>query len=130
MLSWNVLLEDSNSREIVAYDIFKGGYFETVAREIKSKVITKEAFAKEFGTKLMSRFWSRSEYEVVVTSWPPYVEKEEIARLNTEQEKHFKKYGTYQYRYTVNLTVGKKIDIFWQLKLNWQQFIDYVWNNI
>ena len=121
MLSWNVLLEDFNKREVVIY-------FEAVASEIKSKTANKEEFAEEFRVKLMSRFWSRSEYEVIVTSWPPYVEKAEVARLNVEQEEHFYKYGAY--RQNVNLTVSRKIDIFEQLKLNWQQFIDYVWNNI
>ena len=121
MLSWNVLLEDFNRKEIVLYDIFKGGHFETIAKGLKKKTSSKEEFAEEFRIKLMSRFWSRSEYEVVVTSWPPYIEKEELARLNQEDVK---------YRTNVNLSVGRKIDIYDQLQMNWNQFIDYVWNNI
>ena len=121
MLSWNVLYEDFNKKEIVYYDIFKGGYFEGIARDLKEQVSSKELFAEEFRIKLMSMFWARSEYEVVVTSWPPYIDKEELDRLNQEDIK---------YRTDVNLTVGRKIDIFEQLKMNWQQFIDYVWNNI
>lgn len=130
MLSWNVLFEDFNRKEIVLYDIFKGGHFENVAKELKKKSGSKEEFVEEFRIKLMSRFWSRSEYEVIVTSWPPYIEKEELARLNVEQEEHFKKYGAYPYRHNVNLVVGEKIDIFKQLEMNWNQFIEYVWNNI
>ena len=121
MLSWNVLFEDFNKKEIAYYDIFKGGHFEKLAREIKSRVSTKEEFIEEFRIKLMSLFWARSEYEVVVTSWPPYIDKEELDRLNQEDIK---------YRTNVNLTVGRKIDIYDQLQMNWNQFIDYVWNNI
>lgn len=121
MLSWNVLFEDFNKREIVTYDIFKDGYFEKIARDIKSRGFDKEYFAEEFRIKLMQQFWSRSEYEVVVTSWPPYVSKEEIERLNNEDVK---------YRTNVNLVVGRKIDIYEQLQMNWKQFIDYVWSNI
>ena len=49
------------------------------------------------------------------------ISREELDRLNQEDIK---------YRTNVNLTVGKKIDIYDQLQMNWQQFIDYVWNNI
>ncbi|MBQ2388948.1 MAG: hypothetical protein II305_02725 [Clostridia bacterium] len=121
MLSWNVLFEDFNKREIVTYDIFKGGHYEKIAKELKKETNSKEEFVEEFRVKLMSQFWSRSEYEVVVTSWPPYIDKEELDRLNQEDVK---------YRANVRLTVGKKIDIFNQLEMNWNQFIDYVWNNI
>ena len=121
MLSWNVLFEDFNKKEIVYYDIFKGGYFEEVARELKKKTGNKKVFTEKFRLKLMSQFWARSEYEVVVTSWPPYISKEELDKLKQEDVK---------YRTNVNLTVGRKIDIYEQLQMNWQQFIDYVWNNI
>lgn len=131
MLSWNVYTENLNTRKIEIYDIFKGGYFEQIAKEIKKFFPdNKEEFTEAFRLKLMSQFWCRAEYEVVITSWPPYIDKEEIARLNIEQQKHFDKYGTYQLRHDVNLTVEEKIDIYSQLQLNWQQFIDYVWNNI
>ena len=122
MLSWNVLFEDFNKKEIVYYDIFKGGHFEKIAKDLKERVSSKELFAEEFRLKLMSQFWARSEYEVVVTSWPPYVTQEEIKRLSNEEIKY--------YRTDVNLDVRRKIDIFEQLQMNWQQFIDYVWNNV
>ena len=62
MLSWNVLYEDFNKKEIVYYDIFKGGYFEGIAKDLKERVSSKELFAEEFRIKLMSMFWARSEY--------------------------------------------------------------------
>ena len=121
MLSWKVYWEDFNRKEIVVYDIFNGNYFECVAKDIKERVSSKEIFAEEFRIKLMHRFWSRSEYEVVITSWPPYIDKYELDRLNQEDPK---------YKTDVRLTVGKKIDILDQLELNWNQFIDYVWSNV
>lgn len=121
MLSWNVLFEDFNKKEIIYYDIFKGGHYEEIAKRLKKLTNSKEEFTEEFKHQLRYQFWGRSEYEVVVTSWPPYIEKEELDRINQEAVK---------YRTNVNLTVGRKIDIYEQLKMNWQQFIDYVWNNI
>lgn len=123
MLSWNVLFENFNNREIVAYDIFKGGHYEKIAKDLKKKTNSKEEFIEEFRIKLMSQFWSRSEYEVVVTSWPPYIGRKELDRLISEEK-------DCKYRTNVNLEVGKKIDVFKQLEMNWSQFIDYVWNNI
>lgn len=123
MLSWNVLLEDINKKEIVTYNIFKGGHYEKIAKEIKTTVKTKEEFAEGFRIKLMSQFWCRSEYEIVVTSWPPYINKEELDRLTAEPEDA-------QYKTYIKLAVGKKLDIYEQLRMNWTSFIDYVWNNI
>ena len=129
MLSWNVFYEDFNKKEIATYNIFKNGHFEQIAKELKQNASSKEEFAKNFRVKLQSRFWCRSEYEVIITSWPPYIEKKELTRLNVEQETCFRQNGTYNYRQNVDLTVAKKIDIFSQLELNWDQFIDYVWSN-
>ena len=38
-LSWNVLFENFNKREIIYYDIFKGGYYEQIARVIVAVMI-------------------------------------------------------------------------------------------
>ena len=121
MLSWNVLIEDFNKKEIIYYDIFKNSYYIELVKELKQKAANKEEFAENFKHKLMYQYWARSEYEVVITSWPPYIDKKELERLNKEE---------FKYRTNVNLTVGKKIDIYEQLMMNWTQFIDYVWNNI
>ena len=121
MLSWNVLIKDFNKKEIIYYDIFKNGYYEELAKELKEGTNSKEEFIEEFRIKLMFQFWSRAEYETIVTSWPPYIDKEELNRLNQED---------FKYRTDVNLTVARKIDVYEQLRMNWNQFIDYVWSNI
>jgi hypothetical protein len=73
-------------------------------------------------------YWSKSEYETIITSWPPYVEDEELNRLNSEKEKRIQETGKF-YRAAVNLNVGYKIDIYTQVMMNWDRFIDYIWNN-
>ena len=77
----------------------------------------------------MYQYWSRSEYEVVVTSWPPYIKVENIEEMKSEVEKHNSECNWEQVRISPTLTVAKKIDVFEQLNMNWEQFIDYVWEN-
>ena len=76
----------------------------------------------------MSEYWSRCEYETVITSWPPHVDGKEIDRLNKERTEHIEKWGNF-YCTDVRLSVGEKIDVYSQVKLNWQHFINYLWNN-
>lgn len=130
MLSWNVLWEEPNKNKITKYDIFKDRHYEKLAKEIKNQVDTKTEFAKEFRIKLMSQFWARCEYEIICTSWPPYICTENIEKLRKEVFDYKEKWGHFPLRTMVPLEIAEKIDIFSQLDMNWPQFIDYVWNNI
>ena len=87
-----------------------------------------EKFAEEVRKSLQYCYWSKSEYETIITSWPPYIENDELDRLNKEKEAHLEKYGNF-YREAVELNVSYKIDIYTQIMMNWNRFIDYIWNN-
>ena len=130
MLSWNVFREDFNKREIVYYDIFKSGHWEKKAKELKKKYPKFKDWSKEFKAELMYQYWSRSEYEVVITSWPPYIEAKELDRLYQEREDREKAWGNKILRINPRLTTARKIDIFEQLDMNWKVFANYVWENI
>lgn len=73
-------------------------------------------------------YWSKSEYETVITTWPPYIESEELDRLNKEKHEREIRNRPF-YRDAVNLTTRYKIDIYTQIMMNWDRFIDYIWNN-
>ena len=63
---------------------------------------------------------------MVITSWVPHIDNNELDNLNKEREERMKK--NYPYRvYSVNLDVGEKIDFYDQLHLNWEQFVKYVY---
>ena len=87
-----------------------------------------EEFADHIRSWLQHEYWSRSEYETIITSWPPYIEDKELERINQEKIERIEKYGNF-YRESVDLTVGYKIDIFTQIMMNWDRFIEYIWNN-
>lgn len=127
-MKWNVLRHDFNSREIKEYDIFRHSSFAKDVEKLSNQDLTKEDFTEKLWRTLQYYFWSKSEYEVVVTSWPPYIDGEELTRLNTEYEEYNAKWGHYPYKMNPLLDVGEKIDIYDQVRLNWDVFVDYVWN--
>ena len=127
-LTWNVYRENFNNREIVKYNIFDHPSFSAEVKKIM-KETNKEAFAEKLKRELMYYFWSKCEHEVVVTSWPVYVDNEELNRINKEREDDAKKFGREPCRMNITPTIGSKVDIYSQVMLNWDIFVDYVWNN-
>lgn len=143
-LVWNVMYEDWNARKIVVFNIFEhGGFFNdllNIKKEMKKQFgkeneeiqSSKEAFAffeEKVARSLSYYYGSKSEWEVIVTSWPPYVENEEIDRLVQEKAERIEKWGNF-YRTDVRLSVGTKIDVYIQVRMNWAHFIEYLWNNL
>ena len=98
--------------------------FNKLSDEQKAEKVFKEKVRRS----LSYYFWSKSEWEVIVTTWPPYVDSDEIDSLVKEKEEHLSKYGKF-YQTHCNLTVGEKIDVYTQVMLNWDCFIEYLWNN-
>lgn len=130
MLSWKVICENPNTQKIEYYDIFKSKLWVGVARELKEKYPIFQEWSDKFRTKLMSQYWARCEYEIVVTSWPPYLNVEDIDKLKQEVEDKEKQYSTKPYRVNINPTVARKLDVFEQIDANWGVFSQYVWRNI
>ena len=127
-MKWNVLRYNINLHKIEEYNIFQHRSFAKDVAELFNQDLTKEEFAEKLRRSLQYYFWSKSEHEVVVTSWPPYIDKKELDRLSFEYESHNQKWGYYPYLLDVRFDVGEKIDIYDQVRLNWDVFADYVWN--
>ena len=130
MLSWNVFFEDFNSKQIVNRDIFKGGKLEEFCVNLKKSTLTKQQFAEELRKELMYHYWARSEYEIVLTSWPPYIKTEDVYELAHDIQENKEQYNTTPVRVCVNPTVARKVDIYEQIQMNWDVFVDYVYNNV
>lgn len=100
MLEWNVYWEDFNARKIVIRNVFNLSYkFNEYLKENFKKNKTKEEFCTQLERDLQYCYWSKSEHELIITSWP---RKEEC---------------------------DKKIDIYSQIMLNWEKFATYTWEN-
>ena len=127
-LVWNVFNECNG--EICPLNIFEYNYkfledLLTAKRKYKDNF---EEFAEHVRKSLQYYYWSKSEYETVITTWPPYIESEELNRLNKEKHEREIRNRPF-YRDAVNLTTRYKIDIYTQIMMNWDRFIDYIWNN-
>lgn len=126
---YNVYVHDLNGRKIKEYNIFNHGRFYEDTKKNLKKCKTKDEFAEEFKKSLMWCFWSKCEWETVITSFPPRIDKDELDRLNNECKNHLEGYGREPYSLYVNPTKRKKVDVYEQCMLNFDMLVDYVWNS-
>lgn len=124
---WNVYMRDMNSHLITVWNIFNHSSFRGSVIRLKKKRLPKEEFAKRLEREVLYYFWSKFEYEIVLTSFPPYIDKKELDRLNSEYENFNTMYGHYPLRIDVCPETYEKIDIYGQVRLNWDAFVNYVW---
>ena len=101
MLEWNVYIENFNKKEIEVYNIFNHGGFWNDIVVSKNKYKEKEDFLEDVKKRLMHHYWSRCEWEIILSGWPP------STKFN-----------------------NKKIDVYQQVLLNWELFSNYLWEHI
>lgn len=101
MLHWNVYCENVNARRMEIYDIFSRSSFRNdVKKCVKKCGNDKEQFAESLRKALMHRFWAKCEWEIVLSPF------------------HEDSIGTFE---------ELKIDVYDQVSLNWNAFVDYAW---
>ena len=101
MLTWKVYCEEFNKREIRVVNIFDHRTFcECCKQHAKKFKDDKEAFAEAVRKDLMYYFWSKCEWEIILSSWPPMKDFHDA-----------------------------KIDVYDQVMLNWNVFIDWLWEH-
>lgn len=95
---WFVYYHDMNAQVMKTLDIFRHRYFsEQVTRHL-SECATRDEFAEKLKRDLQYNFWCKSEYEVIIKPWC----------------------GDYN-------TNALKVDIYSQVMLNFDIFVDYLW---
>lgn len=128
-LEWYVYRENWNRRKIEVFNIFeRSRFYEDVKKALKN-FDSKEDFAEEVKKSLMWCYWCKSEHEIIITTWVPHITVSELDRLNSEREKALKEYNREPYRLYVNPEIGEKVDIYSQVMLNWNVFVDYLWSH-
>ena len=102
MLSWYTYTYNPNAKRIESYDIFShGGFLKDCRAAAKKFRKDKGSFAEEVKTSLMYYFWSKCEWETILSAWPPTKDRSEEI----------------------------KIDVFGQVNLNWPVFIEWLWDH-
>ena len=104
MLTWYVFYEDFNARKIILTNIFKHSAFVNDVKEAYkryTKTLNEKEFWEKVDSSLRYYYWSKAEMETVVT-----------ALIHPEK------------------CDSMKIDIYSQVKMNWNAFREYLWNHI
>ena len=124
-MTWNVYRENFNSRCIERWNVFKHHSFtlfvEKALKLYKTNKIDYQEFDKRIRTEAQYYFWSKSEHEVVITSWPPHIDRVRLIRLADTVSK-----DPDGRVYTIEPMVYEKVDIYDQLNLNWDAFVNYI----
>lgn len=97
-MEWYVYYDDFNSKQIKKFNIFDHWKFKEDVEQDLRRYKSRAEFEKSLKMHLMHYFWSKSEWEILLSSW--------IGRANTV-----------------------KIDIYDQVMLNWEVFVDYCWTH-
>lgn len=101
-IEWFVYIEDFNANKIIKYNIFKHYRFvDDVKKCYKKYKDNYDSFSTEVRKSLMYYFWSKCEWEIILSGWPPRDDFDE-----------------------------KKIDVYDQVMMNYDVFIKYLWDNI
>ena len=100
-LVWNVYIENINKGQIEVYNIFDHrGFNEDLLKIYNESKDNKDEFLIKLQRSLQYYFWSKCEWEIILSDWPP------SRKFN-----------------------DKKVSVYDQLVLNWNIFTEYVWNN-
>lgn len=87
----------------------------------------KTVFCSKVRSYLRYYFWSKSQCEIVVTSWPAYITREEVSRVFREVSDYEETYSQKQIRASLNLDIEQKLSIYDLVMMNWEHFIEYLW---
>lgn len=94
---WYVYIYNLNHRKIETYNIFNHGTFFKYYIKALEESATKEEFADKIQSELRYYFWSKCEWEIEIVDWMGHQKN------------------------------GLKTDVFKQITLNFDVFVDYVW---
>ena len=124
-LVWNVYLYDTSNKQIISVNIFElSSRFNKDIEKLKKdmKKHDKSWFNEELKKALLCSYWAKVEYEIALTEPFPSINNKELIRVNNLERN--------KYMYDINLNAYHKIDVYNQVNLNWDIFIEYVYNNI
>lgn len=124
-LEWYVYKTSHDGKYIEKYNIFDHERF--CADIIKTfKKIKKRQFCEDIKKTLMYYFCDKSEYELKVTPWVARIDKAESNKPDDRLERGVANVVEETYGIWISSQVSRKIDIYDQVMLNFNSFIDYI----
>ena len=101
MLEWYVYYHSWNEDKIEPFNVFDhGSFLEDCKKNAKKNIHDYDAFCEQLRRDAMYYYWSKCEWEIIIAPWIPRKEDIDI-----------------------------KIDVYDQLRLNWEAFCKYTWEH-
>lgn len=99
-LEWNVFVYDINKRQMKVFNVFNHGrYRQEIIELLNNKAdYTLEEFREKVKSSTMYYYWCKCEWEILIAPWIGDFDKKSV-----------------------------KIDVYMQLKMNWDHYIKYLW---
>lgn len=69
IIEWYVYYHDSNAQKIIKWNIFNHGSFKKEVDVLLKEKIDKDDFSEKLKRKVMYYFWSKCEYEIILSLW-------------------------------------------------------------
>lgn len=130
-LNYYVYVENFNKRKLEKYNVLNDSIVDEIVKKTKAQGAVSTKDFSEIVRQVIGYYYrSRSEWEIVITTWPPHITNEELARQNKEYSTYQERFGALPSKNTVNLDIAEKLDIYDQVMLNWNIFISYLWENL
>lgn len=139
-LVWNVVVENVNQNRIGVWNIFDhSSFLGDVKKNFKKYKDNKEKFADELRHSLMYYYWSKSEWEVIlsnqnnrmtITPWIGGCRND--INLDVTYDESFDWRGFYgkMVECYIKEKDSVKIDVYDQVVFRWDEFLNYVWDRL
>jgi hypothetical protein len=135
---WNIKRFDINKQAIVDYNPLDCKYYEGWIKQQKKRCATKTEFAETLRSELQHRFWSRSEYELIIireedgsiwlSPWVGCSNPDEV-KINVTDDTSFDWKGFAEEHIDKQIYGNRaKIDVYDQLQWRWSELVDYIWH--
>lgn len=69
LIEWYVYYHDSNTQKIIKWNVFNHGSFKNEVDKLLKDKVTKEDLIDKLKRQLMYYFWSKCEYEIILSPW-------------------------------------------------------------
>ena len=101
-MKWLAYYQSFNGKEITTFNIFDHpGVLQDCKKAYRKFKNDRDKFFEEVQSTLMYHYWAKCEYEIILSPW----------MSNNKEE------------------IEEKIDVYQQVKMNWEPFCDYVWEH-
>lgn len=127
-MKWNVILQDSKTGKFKSYNIFEYPDFRISLENLFKRQYPQERFLSELDQEIHHYFRVKIEWEMFITAWPPHINSDEISRIISDYQINRSPKQPLPEQIHVNVTKCHKIDVYSQLRANWERFADYMWN--